>query len=150
MQIKPLLVLVLAATFALPLTSESAFAAASGDSSPTAGTDAGGDDDCKITPKAGSADFIVPKGATGYKYEVIDWDPLVNDTLNKGSNSWEGDLGGAPVNIPFDLKCKDGDVAGDAGSSGETECSVFVRITFTFPGGATSSQDSGYTTVTSG
>jgi hypothetical protein len=90
----------------------------------------------------------IPDGCTEITYEVLDWDPLLNDVLMKKKT--------VTPDGPFHLLnmkwiCFDGEVLGPDGGSGESECSAFVRVTYTIGTGeeATSyTKDSGYYVLT--
>ncbi len=89
----------------------------------------------------------IPDGCTKICYEVIDWDPISNDTLlSKKCVTPDGDS--HIMNMKWN--CIDGDVVGPNGSSGEGECSAFVRVTYTIGSGSSATsytKDSGYYTL---
>lgn len=94
-------------------------------------------------------EFVIPDGATSYTYEIVDSDPFFDDTLHKGEGAIpdEAKPGGKFKFDTKDLRCKDGEVSGEAGSSGESEAEVFVRVTWKFPGGVTTTTTSDTKTV---
>jgi hypothetical protein len=77
----------------------------------------------------------VPLGADPSKtsVDIIDWDPISNDVLESGLLGFiapDTDGNWVTDDVNTTLFCLDGEVAGDAGASGENPSNIFVRVTF--------------------